>query len=156
MIEDNGVKFVNLNGQTLLLNNDTWPLTSFEPEGSMKSTPVERSQESGEWPTRSIPGALLIPCGGDLIKNTSGAYIAERMRAMNILVPAGVVETERKMGTLTLSFTDFEPMYNDCTLDDIPHLPMRALYPSVTEFLITFKVFDGYMIGRNTGRFYTI
>ena len=156
MIEDNGVVFTNLNGQTLALNNNTWALTSFEPEGSMKSTPVERMQEPGEWPTRSIAGALLIPCGGDLLLNDSTAYMAERIRALNILVPAGVVNSERRMGTVTLYFNGLEPMYNDCTLDDIPHLPMKALYPSVTEFLITFKVFDGYMIGRNSGRYYTI
>ena len=156
MIEDNGVVFTNLNGQSALFNNGTWPLRSFEVNGNMRSSPVERMEEPGEWPTRSTPGALLLHCGGDLLENDSDAYMIERIRVLNILIPAGIVNNERKMGTLTLLFNSIEPLVGDCTLDDYPVLPMQALYPSVTEWSITFKVFAGYMIGRNSGRLYSI
>jgi hypothetical protein len=156
MIEDNGVIFTNLNGQQLALNNDIWPLKSFEIEGSMRGQRIEKMEEPGEWPTRTQVGALLIHCGGDLLKDTSDTYIAERMRAMNILVPAGVIEQERRMGTLTVKYNNFEPLINDCTLDDYPMLPMQALYPSVTEYTMTFRIFAGYMIGISSGRKYVL
>lgn len=156
MIEDDGVIFTNLNGQQLKLNNDIWPLKNFEVEVNMRGERIDRMEEPGEWPTRTQVGAALIHCGGDVLKNTSDDYITERMRAINILVPAGVIEQERKMGTLTLLYNNFEPLINDCTLDGYPSLPMQALYPSVTEYSITFRVFAGYMIGRNTGRKWSI
>lgn len=156
MIKDNGLIFTNLNGQQWLINNDIWPLKEFTPEGSIRGNRVERMEEPGEWPTRTQVGALLIHCGGDLLEDTSGSYIVERMRVLQILIPAGVIEQERKMGTLTIKYEDFEPMYNDCTLDDYPSLPMQALYPSVTEWSVTFRIFDGFMLGQNTGRAYTL
>jgi hypothetical protein len=156
MIEDNGLVFTNLNGQSAAFNNDIWPLKKFEVEGNMKSTPVDRMQEPGEWPVRTIPGSILLHCGGDVLKNDSAGYIAERMRVLNILIPAGVVNNERKMGVVTLLYVGWEPMIADWTLDDYPQLPMEALYPSVTEWGFTIKVFAGYMIGRGSGRLYSI
>jgi hypothetical protein len=156
MIKDNGVVFTNLNGQSVSLNNDTWPLKEFTPEVDIFGEEVKRMQEPGIWPNRTVLGKMLMHCGGDLLLNDAYAYITERMRAMQILVPAGIINNERKMGTITLLYDNFEPMYNDCTLDAYPSLPMQALYPSVTEFSITFKVFDPFLIGRNTGRFYSI
>jgi len=156
MLEDNGVQFTNLNGQTVSFNNATWPLKEFEVEGTMKANRVDRMQEPGEWPTRTIQGATLIHCGGDLLLSTASAYIAERIRVLNILVPPGVINDERPSGVLTITYTDLEPMIADVALDDYPQLPMKALYPSVTEFSITFRNFSGIFVGRNSGRFYNI
>jgi hypothetical protein len=35
-------------------------------------------------------------------------------------------------------------------------MPLQALYPSVSEFQITYKTFQPYLIGVGSGRFYSI
>jgi hypothetical protein len=79
---------------------------------------------------------------------------------MQALVPAGIVINSRKMGDISMQYTGQEAMITEpltgACLDDYPQVPMRALYPSVTEFDITFKVFRGYMIGAGSGKPYSI
>lgn len=151
MIEDNGLVFTNLNGQRWVANNNTWALKESNPEPSFKSTPIERSQEPGEFPTRTHPGALMLHYGGDLICDTVENYMVQYLTAVNVWVPAGIIERERKMGVISIKYYGQEWLDGDCTVDGYG-FPMQALYPTVTEFTVSFKVFAGYMIGRISGR----
>jgi hypothetical protein len=149
--------FINLNGQIWHFNTDTCPLKEFTVEVDSRSEEVPRMQEHGIWPSHTYQGKMLIHINGDLLYNTPQLYIAGRLQMLNTLVPAGVVVNTRRMGTIRMQYTGQEVMYSDdVTLDAMPSVPMRALYPSVTEFDITFKVFRPYMIGAGSGRFYTI
>ena len=113
----------------------------------------KRMQEPGVWPHRTIPGHMLLHLTGDILQNSAAQYITDRINMLQILVPAGVVELQRKMGKIRMQYTGQEVMQNDCTLDAYPSLPMQALYPSVTEFQVTFKVFDPFMIGVSGKRY---
>jgi hypothetical protein len=151
------MNWTNLNGQVWQFNTDTCPLKEFTVEVANRTVAVERMQEHGEWPAYSYQGAMLIHINGDLLYNDATAYMAGRIQMLQTLCPAGVVVNTRRMGTFNITFTGQEPMYSDdVTLDALPSIPMRALYPSVTEFDITFKVFRPYLIGAGSGRFYTI
>lgn len=150
--------FTNLNGQTWHFNTDTCPLKEFIVEIDSRSEEVPRMQEHGIWPAYTYQGKMLLHLNGDILENTPEQYIASRINMLNILVPAGIVVNTRRMGTITMKYSGMaEDMYQDeVTLDAMPSLPMRALYPSVTEFDITFKIFRPYMIGKSSGRYYTI
>jgi hypothetical protein len=149
--------FQNLNGAIWQFNTDTWPLKEFEVDGDIRSDEVARMQEHGIWEARTYLGKLLIHTTGDALFNTPEDYIAARLNMLNTLIPAGVIESARRMGRLFIGFDGItEDFYQDCTFDGYPTLPMMALYPSVTEFQITYKLFKPYMIGVQTGKFYTI
>jgi len=151
------MSFTNLNGQVWQFNTDTCPLKEFDVETSNRTIDVPRMQEHGSWPAYSYQGPMLIHITGDLLYNDATTYMSGRIQMLQTLVPAGVVVKDRTMGTIRITFTGQEPMYSDdVTLDALPSIPMRALYPSVTEFTITFKVFRPYLIGAGSGKFYTI
>src|SRR5881392_2127656 len=132
MIEDNGLVFTNVNGQSITFNNDLLPLKEFIPEYEMSGVEAKRLQEPGIWPHRTVPGKLLIHTTSDILYNDSASYIAARIKIMNTLIPAGVLLKDRKLGQLKLHLVGQEWMYNDCTIDGTPSAPMQALYPSVT------------------------
>jgi len=156
MIEDDGVVFTNLNGISWEFNNNTWALKEFDAQGSLRGTRVDRMEEPGEWPTRTLPGPLIIHTGGDLNCGTVEEYVEESMGMVNTLVPAGVIELERRMGTIAIKYYGLEWLVADCAIDDFPHLPKQALYPTVSDWSVSYRVFAGYMVGRTSGRPYSL
>jgi len=147
----------NLNGQIWSFNTDTWPLKNFEVDGDVRNEELQRMQEHGIWESRTYLGKVLIHTLGDALYNTPQDYMVGRLGMLNTLVPAGVIETARRMGRLFIGFDGItEDFYQDYTLDGYPTLPMLALYPSVTEFQITYKLFRPFMIGVSSGKLYTI
>jgi len=150
----------SINGLSFTFNTATIPLKEFVVEGSIRTEEVPRMQEHGVWPAYSYSGPMLIHINGDILCNTAGDYISQRMQMMNALIPAGMVVRDRKMGDISLQYTGYEAMVTEpltgACLDDYPQIPMRALYPSVTEFDITFKIFRGYLIGAGSGKPYAI
>lgn len=152
--------WTNVLGQSYTFNTALIPLKEFVVEGEVRSEEVPRMQEHGIWPAYSYSGKMLIHINGDILCNTAAEYIQERMKMMQALVPAGIVVNSRKMGDITMQYTGMEAMRTEpltgATLDDYPQIPMRALYPSVTEFDISFKVFRGYMVGAGSGKPYSI
>jgi hypothetical protein len=149
--------FTNNNGLTWHFNTDTCPLKEFEVDVDIRTEEVPRMQEHGLWPSYSYAGKMLLHLTGDILQATPQAYIADRIQMLKVLTPAGVVVTHRTIGKITMQYTGQETMYNDSvTLDAAPSIPMHALYPSVTEFQITFKCFKPYMIGAGSGQFYSI
>lgn len=155
MIEDSGLVFTNLNGVSWTFNTDTCPLKEFIVEVDMVGTEIKRMQEPGIWPHRTSPGKMLMHIVADILRDTSATYIADRLTLLNTLIPAGVVELHRKMGTIKLHYVGQEWMSADCTLDAYPSMPLQALYPSVSEVDITFKTFTPYLTGVS-GRYYSI
>ena len=147
-------------GQSFTFNTALIPLKEFTVEGEIRSEEIDRMQEHGIWPAYSYSGKMLIHINGDILCNTAAEYIQQRMLMMQALVPAGVVVNTRKMGDISMQYTGMEPMITEpltgACLDSYPQIPMRALYPSVTEFDITFKVFRGYMVGAGSGKPYSI
>lgn len=152
--------WTNTQGISFTFNTDVIPLKEFTPETDIRSEEVSRMQEHGIWPAYSYGGKLLIHINGDILCNTAAEYIQQRMLMLQCLVPAGLVVNTRKMGDIRMQYTGMETMVTEALtgacLDAAPSIPMRALYPSVTEFDITFKVFRPYMVGAGSGKFYTI
>lgn len=152
--------WTNVQGQSFTFNTDVIPLKEFTTEVDIRTEEVERMQEHGIWPGYSYGGKLLIHINGDILCNTAAEYIVQRMNMLQCLVPAGVVVNTRKMGDISLQYTGMETMRSEsltgACLDAAPSIPMRALYPSVTEFDITFKVFRPYLLGAGSGKPYTI
>src|SRR5215831_7227085 len=156
MIEDNGLVFTNLNGQSWTWNNDTCPLTEFDPETEIFGTEVKRMQEPGIWPHRTILGKCLIHITFDILRDTSADFISDYLTLKNTLMPPGVVEMTRKMGVLKIQYVGQEWMQGDCALDGPLSMPFQALYPSVASGQLTFKIFRPYMTGIASGKLYSL
>jgi hypothetical protein len=151
--------FVNIRGQTWQFNTADNPLKNYEvnsdirPEGDDQ----ERMQEHGTWPHRTYMGKVLIHLTGDLMRDTASAYIAARMSMLDIIYPQNEIQVERKLGTLYLKYTGMgEDMKGDVTIDGGIELPIPALYPTVTEYHVTFKAFSPFFTGASSGRNYHI
>ena len=150
--------FTNLASETVELNTDTLPLRRFDVQAAMRRGSRPKMQTQGVWPSFSYLGEALITCEGDILHNTSEAYITERMEIMRKLLPdPSYVQSQRKLGTLELDYTGMtETMITDVTLDAYPSMPMEALSPSVTPYLIVFVSFNPYFIGTTTGTRYFV
>ena len=66
---------------------------------------------------------------------------------------------KRKLGDLTIGFHGISETFttpDGVTVDAYPEIPLQALSPSVSPFLISWVFFKPYMVGTVTGKPYYI
>jgi hypothetical protein len=148
--------FTNLFGETWQFNTTTCPLKEYSVDHDIRTgDDIERMNEHGIWPQYTHVGKCLIHLTGDILRDSTADYCAAVILLKRILMPKDEKQVTRKLGTLTLQYTGQESMSGDVTLDGSPELPKLANYPTVGEFMITFKAFNPYFVG-SSGRKYLI
>jgi hypothetical protein len=142
------LNFKNVTGQTVQFNTTTLPLTDFNVDVEHRRTERQKQQRHGIWPSFTLLGRMLIHIEGDILYNTSTEYITARLDMLDKLYPFNYERnpTARKMGTLFLQYTGQPVFETDVALDGYPEIPMQALYPGTTPYLITFVSFTPYML----------
>lgn len=140
-------RFDNINGTSVELNDLIAPLTEFSTSVDERFTERNKSQQHGIYPSSTYWGKRLFHFTGSLQTQDSASYIAKRMAMVGAFMPRPQFGI-KKAGTLTMLFTGMsENLTADCSIDGYPDLPMQALSPSRTSYLVNLKSPDPRMYG---------
>src|ERR1043166_3074685 len=145
-------------GYTFSFNAATSPLSDFEVNPvSRTSTDRNKPQKHGVNPTFSFRGGMEIHLEGAMFKDTTALYVAYRKTLALALFGdpnAAADVTNRKLGTLTIRLDgETEDWKADCTVTAYTN-PIRANYPTLSEFLVTLFSWTPYFTGASSGTFY--
>jgi hypothetical protein len=154
-------QFIDLNGESWLFNTADCPLHDWNVDYDVHSEGDEdqRMQEHGIWPTRTHVGKALIHLEGELLRDSTADYVQAARNMKRIIMPKDERQIERKLGDLILRFTgDSEDIKskNGVTLDGSPQLPKTANFPTVGDYMVTFKAFSPFFVGVASGKSYLI
>lgn len=133
------------------------PMTQLDFTIDERTIDRPRMQLHGSNPTFSYDGAMTIDITGMLMKDNPDDYVAERRTFVTALryLP-DTQPTVRKRGVLELQWSgDAESMKADVTIQKIS-LPIAALSPSRTDYMITFSSFKPWFVGSSSGDLYYV
>lgn len=139
----------NINGNSFTFNDNAniAPLREFTSEVDDRFTERQKSQQHGIYPASTLWGKRLFHLTGDLNAPDSATYMTRRMAMVSAVMPRPQLG-KKKVGDLVMLFTGMtENLTSEVTLDGYPELPMQALSPGRTSYLINFKSFDPRMYG---------
>lgn len=150
--------FTNWDGITYTqINDDKSPLSVFETTPEFRAdTSRKKSQRPGVHPTIQLEGGMEIHVEGALFDDSSELYVATRKAMIAAFrgIPGTYSTTARKSGTLSLRPAgEDEDWTCDCVVTAFS-APVKALYPSLTEFAITLFSWNSWFIGANSGDLY--
>ena len=133
-----------------------YPLKVCDIYTNLDTKEFKRLAAAGEWPTFSYPGALTSHVEGNIIGSgatdalASADYVTKRLALLDAVLPPIGVQTARKHGVLRCRL---DGMTEDADTDVIVtqiQIPMAALFPANSEFMITWKGFNPYFTGVST------
>jgi hypothetical protein len=139
-----------------------YPLSVCDIFTNMDTKEFKRMAAAGEWPSFSYPGALTVHVEGKVIGAgatdalASADYVTKRLALLDAVLPPIQTLTSRKHAVLRCRL---DGMTEDADTDVIvtsPQIPMVALYPAISEFMITWKGFNPYFTGVTTSTKYQL
>lgn len=147
-------------GSTLVLNDLVYPLHMFEPESAVDTHEFKKMQAHGEWPSFHYLGAMTVVSEGKIIGNgatdalRSADYVAKRLAFMDALLPPTTTPlTARKHGFLRLQLDGMTEAANADAVVVSLRAPMAALYPAISDFFVTWKMWDPWFVGASTTKY---
>ena len=158
------VVFINQGGERIDFNlpnydpNGWLPLREVSFEMDARADDRPKMQRHGIWANSTLAGALMIHLEGDIIADTVNQINAYKLNLMRIMMPPiGGGRYANQVGTFYVKFTGAYETYQ-CSVgyEAFPMAITRALYPCILPFTVTFKGFNGYMVGVNTGNPYWV
>jgi hypothetical protein len=140
-------EFVNVNGDSIALNDNDIPFRSLDTYVDYRSEDIEKQRDHGLFPVETYLGKRIFEIEGDILQATAGDYITKRRALQRVLMPYPNLG-ERKIGDLYLELTDAaERMYAEVTLEGRPSLPITALAPARGNYQVIFKAHDPRLYG---------
>lgn len=137
-------------GHTLVFNDDSIPFHVFDVQRSTRREDVEKAADHGRWPTNTYLDAMIIRAEGDLIGMDAATYNQKRLEMYGTLMPyPHMMGSHQIIGDLEVIFDGMtEEFTAECTLDGMPELPMEALSPGRSRYMINFLAFDPFWYGK--------
>jgi len=162
------VEFIPVSGSTVVFNttdgsgNHLLPLHVFEIVTAIDQHDAKKMAAAGQWPQFHYPDAMTIHAEGNILgigaddAARSTSYITQRLAVLDgILPPLGLL-TSRKHGVLRVRF---DGMSEDADADVVTmqqSIPLQALNPANSEFMVTWKGFLPYFVGVGTSTQYQL
>ncbi len=142
--------------------NHLFPLSTFEITANIDAHDAKKMAAPGQWPTFHYADAMTINCtgrilgigGSDAARATS--YITQRLALVDAVLPPVGLQTSRKHGVLRVRM---DGMSEDADADIVctsQTIPLAALFPAQSEFMITWKAFLPYFVGVSTSTVYQL
>lgn len=136
--------------------NHLYPLKRFEIITNIDTHDAKKMAAPGQWPTFHYPDALTIVAEGNILGiGASDAlratdYITKRLALLDAVLPPVTLQTARHHAVLRVRF-DGMTEDADCNVVCVQQsMPMAALFPANSEFMITWKGFEPYFTGVTT------
>jgi hypothetical protein len=137
--------------------NHLFPLSQFDIVTAIdQQTNAKKMALPGAWPTYHYPDAMTINAQGRILgigaNDTARAisYIAQRLAMLDALLPPLTLLTSRKHAVLRVRM---DGMTEDADADVVciqQAVPLAALFPAQSEFMVTWKGFEPYFVGLST------
>lgn len=155
-------------GSTCTLNttdgsgNHIYPLRRFEIITNIDTHDAKKMGSSGQWPTFHYPDAMTIHAEGSILgfgssdANRATDYITKRLALLDAVLPPVGLLTSRHHAVLRVRF---DGMTEDADANVVcvqQSMPMAALFPANSEFMITWKAFEPYFTGTSTSTKYQL
>lgn len=146
-------------GSPLELNDLNYPLDVLDIEPNIDPKAFKKLAAPGEWPSFTYEGAMTIHAEGSILGSggtPSNDYVAKRIALIDAVAPPVGVLTSRKHGVIRIRL---DGMTEDADVDVVVvqrAIPLRALYPANSEFLITWKAYLPYFVGVSTQTIYQL
>lgn len=143
-------------GLSVTLNDLVYPLNVFEVETNYDTRSFKKASAPGEWPVYSYPGAMTVHAEGAIIGSTSSDYVTKRMTLLDAIIPPIQTLTTRKHGVLRIQMDGWTETADADVIVTAQQAPLRALNPSISEFMVTWKSFLPYFVGTSTSTKYQL
>ena len=144
--------------------NHLYPLSEFNITTNIdQSGNAKRMAAPGQWPTFHYPDAMTIIAEGRILgiggsdSARSADYVTKRLALLDAALPPAVGPyTSRHHGVLRVRMDGMTEDADAQVVLIAPSIPLAALYPAQSEFMLTWKAFEPYFIGVSTSTKYQL
>lgn len=153
------IYFVNNNGERWDYDEDPinsgWiALSEITFDTDARSDDRPKMQRHGIWGNTTLAGPTLIHLEGNIIAGSPAQLNVYRLELMRVhMPPVGGGRYASQVGRIYMKYYGVsEYYYSDVGYEAFPRAVSQAFFPSVCPFTVTFKAFNGYMTGINSGQ----
>ena len=141
------IVFFGNNGQTIVLNDDTYPLQLFDSTVETVTDERARPSQHGLYNTYTFMGKRIVHMEGDIFAADSFDLLLKRQHLIGPFIPTPELGN-RSVGYLEVKYTGLQEIVScECYLDGLPQAPIEGLSPSRGTFAITLQAFDPTLYG---------
>jgi len=127
--------FENVNGATIALNEDTYPVNSFESHVDTRRDELDRVLDHGRWPAYQFSGVRTFNIEGTILSDEKG--IMQRALELQAAFVTSPWMALQRIGRLHIKYTGIdEELISDVYLDGHPSIPLAGLSPQAADFQI--------------------
>lgn len=137
-------------GGSITLNDLVYPVHQFDVETMIDNRDAKKMAQPGEWPVYAYPGSMTIHCEGRILGASSSDYVTKRLALLDAILPPIATLTSRIHGTVRIQMDGWAETADAEVIVTQQSVPMRAMYPSISDFMITWKAFLPYFEGNST------
>lgn len=143
-------------GSNLELNTLTYPLSDLSITTNLDTHDHKKMGAPGQWPSYSYPDAMTIHVEGNVLADTSTAYVTARLALIDAVLPPLTIQNTRRHGTIRIQL-DGMTESADCNVQVVSQsIPMAALFPANSRFMVTWKGFLPYFTGNTSSTEYQL
>ena len=162
------VQFIPVSGSTVTFNttdgsgNHLLPLHTFEIITNIDSRDAKKMAAGGQWPTFHYPDAMTIHAEGQILgvgasdAARSTSYVTQRLALLDGILPPVGLQTSRKHGVLRVRLDGMTETADADVVTVSQSVPMQALFPANSEFMVTWKGFEPYFVGTSSSTKYQL
>ena len=142
--------------------NHVYPLDGFDIETNIDTHDFKKMSAPGQWPAYHYPDAMSINATGKILgvgasdAARASNYFSQRLALVDAVLPPLTVLTTRYHAVLRVRF---DGMTEDADAQVVVvqnSIPLAALFPAYSEFMITWKAFLPYFVGVSTSTQYQL
>lgn len=136
--------------------NHIYPLVGFDIETNIDTHDFKKMAAPGQWPSFHYPDAMTINTQGRILgvgaNDTARAadYFSQRLALVDAVLPPLTVMTQRHHAVLRVRFDGMSEDADAQVVVVQNSIPVAALFPAYSEFMITWKAFLPYFVGVST------
>jgi len=133
--------------------NHLFPLSTCEIITNIDTHDAKKMAQPGHWPTFHYPDAMTIHVEGHILGiGASDAaratdYITKRLAFVDACLPALATLTSRVQAVIRVRFDGMSEDADASVVTVQQSVPMAALFPANSEFMVTWKAFDPWFVG---------
>jgi len=127
--------FENVNGATVTLNEDTYPVHSFETAVDSRRDELDRVLDHGRWPAYQYSGVRTFTIEGAILADED--QLMPRALDLQSAFVTSPWMALRRVGRLHIKYAGIDrELISDVYLDGHPSIPLAGLSPQAAEFQV--------------------
>lgn len=143
--------------------NHLYPLSTFEIVTNIdQSANAKKMAAPGQWPTFHYPDAMTIHAEGSILGIGASAslaaadYVTKRLALLDAVLPPVTILTTRHHAVLRVRMDGMTEDADANVVVTQQSIPLAALFPANSRYMITWKAFEPYFVGTSTSTKYQL